>query len=471
MDFPIFHLDLFGNRMLIAVIAILHVIINHGLAVGLAPIITAFEWYGFKTKQEKFDKLAYKLMFVAFVVTTTVGALTGVGIWFSVSLVNPYSISSLIRVFFWAWFLEWGIFITEVCLILIYFLSWKNCKTEAQKKKHIMFGVALSVFSWITMALIVAILGFMMDPGNWMTERSLFRAIFNPIYLPQLGFRTCLAIFESSVILMFLSILFTKKDLILRKEVLRMLGLWMTFWAPLCLCFGYWYYSRIPVFMKENIPLALLATDFGTWQNQLLLIIQITVAAFLLIAQLLILIPEKIPASLAFIPMILIMWLTGHFERVREFIRKPYIIGQYMYANGMRVEDYDLLNKDGMLAHSAFVHPLSDEEKQGVNEALFSKIQDGKDVFLIACSRCHTIKGPSSVIKKIDKLMNNGSWDKEGVSNYIQTIHSIQQFMPPFPGNKYEAEAMTEYLLAIKNNNANITSAQNNGIKKRIFNK
>lgn len=34
MDFPIFHIDFIGNRMLIAVDAILHVIINHALAAG-----------------------------------------------------------------------------------------------------------------------------------------------------------------------------------------------------------------------------------------------------------------------------------------------------------------------------------------------------------------------------------------------------------------------------------------------------
>jgi hypothetical protein len=37
MDFPIFHLDFMGDRLLIAIIAVLHVLINHGLAVGFIP--------------------------------------------------------------------------------------------------------------------------------------------------------------------------------------------------------------------------------------------------------------------------------------------------------------------------------------------------------------------------------------------------------------------------------------------------
>ena len=41
MDFPIFHLDFLGNRMLIAMIAVLHVMINHSLAVGAMPLVAA----------------------------------------------------------------------------------------------------------------------------------------------------------------------------------------------------------------------------------------------------------------------------------------------------------------------------------------------------------------------------------------------------------------------------------------------
>ena len=53
MDFPVFHLDFLGNRMLIAVIAVLHVWINHALAVGAMPLVTALEWWGHRTGDER----------------------------------------------------------------------------------------------------------------------------------------------------------------------------------------------------------------------------------------------------------------------------------------------------------------------------------------------------------------------------------------------------------------------------------
>jgi hypothetical protein len=81
MDFPIFHLDFFGNRLLIAVIASLHVLINHALAVGAAPLVTFMEWYGWRRRDEDWDRLARRILFTCFVITTSAGALTGVGIW------------------------------------------------------------------------------------------------------------------------------------------------------------------------------------------------------------------------------------------------------------------------------------------------------------------------------------------------------------------------------------------------------
>ena len=51
-------------------------------------------------------------------------------------------------------------------------------------------GAVLALASWLTMAIIVAILGFQMDTGVWTVSPGFRTAILNPIYLPQLIFRT-----------------------------------------------------------------------------------------------------------------------------------------------------------------------------------------------------------------------------------------------------------------------------------------
>ncbi len=466
MDFPVFHIDFFGNRMLIAVIAILHVLINHGLAVGMAPLVATLELIGFKTKNQEYDRIAYKIMFFAFVITTTIGALTGVGIWFSVALVNPYSISSLIRVFFWAWFFEWTIFCTEVVLILYYFLTWKSSNVNAKsKKRHIVLGYGLAFFSWITMAVIVAILGFMMDPGTWVLKKSFFSAVFNDIYIPQLALRTPLAMVEAGCIAMALILLFAKKDVDAKRALLKLVGIWNLFWSPLLAAGGYFYYSRIPSTMKDNIPLSLLTGDFVSWHDKLIFVVIVSLFIAVLVSQLAILIPERLPFAIPLIPMFCILWLTGHFERVREFIRKPYVIGRYMYANGVRVADQDFLEHNGISNYMTYQQPLNEKEAFGLEKEMINRVTKGKNIFLFACSRCHTGKGINSVIVNFEKLLGKGgNWLVDDVANYVKNVHMIQSYMPPFPGNAQDALDLASYIVVLKKNNLGILGAQTEGV-------
>lgn len=474
MDFPVFHLDLVGNRWLVATIAILHVLVNHGLAVGMMPLVAAMEWYGHKKQDPRWDALAYRILFFCFLITTTVGALTGVGIWLSVSLVNPYSIASLIRVFFWAWFTEWLVFITEVCLILAYTLTWKKWSAGGARTKvrHIRLGFALALFSWVTMAIIVAILGFMMDPGNWLTDHAFWTGVLNPLYLPQLAFRTPLAAAMAGVVAMFLILFFTRKTDGFRHEALRAVGLWTLAFAPFVLVAGWWYYTSVPVVMLNNLGVSLATLQFSDWQDTFLKAAVVTVVTILIVVQFAIARPNLLPRIALVVPFAAILWMTGHFERVREFIRKPYVIGRYMYANGIRVSDYALLQRDGILAYAAYSNPLTEAETVGLPEGLSSeeraarldRIQKGKDVFMDACSRCHTGHGVNSITSHLQRMFGDQPWTPELTAGYIEGMHDAQPYMPPFPGNKDELQLLGAYLEHLQHNKAPVPGAQTAGI-------
>ena len=77
MELPVFHLDYLNNRTLIALIAVLHVVINHGMAVGGIPLVVWLEAHGARRGDAEWDALALRILTAFFVVTTTVGALTG----------------------------------------------------------------------------------------------------------------------------------------------------------------------------------------------------------------------------------------------------------------------------------------------------------------------------------------------------------------------------------------------------------
>lgn len=454
MDFPVFHLDFLGNRMLIAMIAVLHVAVNHAFAVGAMPLVTALEWWGHRRGDEQWDRLAYRILTVCFVVTTTVGALTGVGIWFSTSLVNPYAIGSLIRVFFWAWFVEWLVFVAEVVSIMIYYLSWKLL--AHRKPLHIGIGAALSALSWVTMAVITAILGFMMDPGSWTAKESFVSGVFNPIYLPQLAFRTPLAMVAAGLMALLLTFFFARSDSDLRQRAVRWLSLWSLAWLPFVAAGALWYWRAIPGWMADNLPVALGTQRFAAWYDQLLLVLAMMVVAVLIAALAGALLPRRVPRAALLLPFALTLVLLGSFERVREFIRKPYVIGEYMYANGLRVGDYPLFKEEGVLRHATYaaVREVSDS----------NSVAAGAEVFRIACSRCHTTSGINAVNDRLTDLYGGGTWDRDTIRYYLLAMHTARPFMPPFPGTEREAGALADYLLDQRRVRRPLLGAQDGGV-------
>lgn len=467
MDFPIFHLDLFGNRMLIAFIAVLHVIINHALAVGFLPVVTIVEYLGFRERRndlgraKEWDELARKMMFVAFVLTTSMGALTGVGIWFSASLVNPDAIGSLIRVFYGAWFTEWIVFVLEVVFVMLYFLWWKKSnRDDRSKKRHIMFGAFLSLFSWLTMGIIVAILGFMMDPGSWLSQRSFFSGVGNPLYIPQLYFRTPLAMMMGGAVGLFLILFFLKKkkESTIREKAISFISLWMLVWAPVLAIGSFLYRSAIPEAMLGNMPTAIGTMAFIKWYDSLMFIILAVVLVSVIVALWGFLKPKRLPRWALVIPILGLCIFLGSFERIREFIRKPFVIGEYMYANGLRVEDYDMYKKDGILKHATYV---STPEVTPEN-----RLEAGKNVFMISCSRCHTINGINSVVSKFRNMNKPGQpLDAGAMKQYIPKMHRVWYYMPPFPGNEAELDALAAYIIEMDKNPASPPGAQREGLK------
>jgi hypothetical protein len=454
MDFPIFHLDFVGNRLLIATIAVLHVFVNHALAVGAMPLIVAMEWWGVRRKDGDWDRLAYRVLLVCFVITTSVGALTGVGIWFSTSLVNPAAIGSLIRVFFWAWFAEWIVFVIEVVLIMVYFLTWK--RMAARKGAHVAVGLGLALFSWITMAVITAILGFMMDPGNWMTERSFLSGVFNPIYLPQLAFRTPLAMITAATFALFLIFFFTRGATELRRRAVRWVSLWTLAWTPLAALGGMWYWRVVPDWMLDNLPVAMTTQDLVAWHQSAAIALAAMVGVVLLCSLVGVARPAWLPRGALVVPFLVSLVVLGSFERVREFIRKPYVIGDYMYSNGLLADDYPLFAEEGILAHATYARVRTIDEG--------NRVEAGQEVFRLACTRCHTTSGVNGVVARLEAMYGRATWDRDAVKAYLSSMHNARPFMPPVPGTDAELGALTDYLLSLQDEPRSLVGAQTEGV-------
>jgi mono/diheme cytochrome c family protein len=163
------------------------------------------------------------------------------------------------------------------------------------------------------------------------------------------------------------------------------------------------------------------------------------------------------------VPALLSVLLLGTFERVREFVRKPYAIPGYLYSNGFRVEDYPLLQRDGILAHATYtvVRRITPD----------NELVAGREVFNLACTRCHTVDGVNGIRGILAQMYSSPDasgdvtpWERSLIASYIGAMHNARPFMPPFPGNEAEKQALAAWLASLQGRREVIEGAQATGV-------
>ena len=125
-----------------------------------------------------------------------------------------------------------------------------------------------------------------------------------------------------------------------------------------------------------------------------------------------------IPAIVAIAVLFIGIWST---ERIRELIRKPYIIPGYMYSNQIIGKDIPakgvsaetkIINEKGILKVSPFVP----EGLRDINET--NLLQTGKMIALRECLSCHVLneKGLRPMPQMVKKAWYKKRWKRQRVS-------------------------------------------------------
>ena len=177
MNYPLWSLPAKG--LLIAAVAIVHVFISH-FAVGGGLFLVLAER---KARRERDEALlgyvrAHGRFFI--LLTLVMGAITGVGVWFTIGLVHPDATASLINAFVWAWAIEWTFFVTEIAAAMVYYYGWDRLDART----HEAVGWIYFAAAWLSLAVINGILTFMLTPGSWLANRGFLAGLLNPAYLP-----------------------------------------------------------------------------------------------------------------------------------------------------------------------------------------------------------------------------------------------------------------------------------------------
>jgi len=371
------------------------------------------------------------------IIITSIGAITGVGIWFITSGLVPAAIGSMLRIFFWPWFLEWIVFALEVVVILIMYFTWDQWRKE-QKKYHIRLGFIYILLACMSAFIITGILGFMLTPDGWPGNRNFWSAFFNPTFWPQLAWRISIA-FSMGALFMIFYILFSED----RTHTFRRTAL--TYYTrilviplilmPFC---AWWWYTRIPQGFKAHAKPSMLLWAivketglFGIFNE----IFWISLTANIVIAGAFLIFAWRkwmLASRLIIVPAVLvILFFVAEFERVREFVRGPYLMPGYMYANTMLLTERKYFDQEGLLNHSFWFKDTAPEP---------SLEQKGAYLFAANCGTCHTIGGRNNIV---DRFQGRS---EPGIYVILGRTEQMVPWMPPFAGTDEERRITARFI-------------------------
>lgn len=440
MDYPVWDLAI-GGGVLMAVVAIAHVVVSH-FAIGGGLLIAVTETLAVRRGDFQLRELARRSSLVLILVATVFGAVSGVGIWVVAGLISPSAISALIRNYVWGWAIEWTFFVVELAAALLYFATWNRVK----KRTHLALIWIYFVAAYLSLVVINGIVTFMLTPGRWLETRAFWDGFFNPTYWPSLVLRTGICVLMATVFMVFAALRAPAPE---RPALMRYLGLWLLAGVGISF-FGYlWWEGALPgtvaylfAGLEPGLPALAATRSFLLWALAATLVLGLVfLVAFPRASRLLPAVALLVTAVAFF----------GGYERLREGSRKPFLIHDYMFSNGLLVADVPRLNEEGVLARARWAS--FEATRSGVTPEA-----RGRAVYLAECASCHPLRGyqgmlarlpedPELVYPVLELLREQGESFAPGVP--VDKASLVYPYMPPFVGTYDELEDLWAYLVSL----------------------
>lgn len=422
IDYPVWDLGWFGGGFLIALIATIHVYVAH-FAVGGGLFLVLTEMKGYRDKSREILDYTRRHTRFFLLLTLVFGAMTGVAIWFTISVLAPAATSVLIHRFIYGWATEWVFFLGEIVTIIVYYHYFGKMRA----KDHLFVGWLYFAFGWLSLFVINGIISYMLTPGQWLETHNFWDGFFNPSFWPSLFFRSFIA-FMLAGLFGFITCL-RIEDAGVRQRMIRYCAYWLLIPFALALIFAFWYLSSLPEAQKEMI---LMTSPEIMPMIQLFLIVSgiIFVAGVLMALKSSLNIQKGIAAFLL-IPGFLYM---GSFEWIREAGRRPYLIYDYIYSNGIYKKDMDAIREKGILQSARWV------ENRSITEG--NRLAAGEEIFRLLCISCHSVGGPMN-----DILPITDHYSVFAMEAALDGMGNVHTYMPPFPGTVEERNALAVYIV------------------------
>jgi len=440
-QYPFINVPYLTGGIVIALIALFHVVLAH-YSVGVGFLLYGFEKADPKGNhrgiQRVLDLLSLSVVYVNFVL----GAISGVGIWFAISLFAPDATQHLIQKFVWLWATEWVFFAVEIIIGYIYYYN----RHRLDGPKRLMLARLYMIFTWGSLLVITGILSYMLTSksGNALVAWN------NSSAWPSVFLRTVSAMAIASLVTMVLINLKPLVKIDLNKsektDVFRVLYKYLK-WFFLMLPLGIWYRYSIPeqpaLYAEgSSVPISMFLG------YTLLFSVIVTMIAWIGYHY-----RRIIHLEGAIILLILGLTATFNAEFVREGIRKPYLIRPILYSTGMVVTDVQEWRKQIDLAGSVLLidrlYPGTDKEKKAgqwhlPDKSVYAKIDDakrGEYIFHAECMTCHALEGFNPLPVQVL------GWNNRDLGRaFLKNLHTAKPFMPPFFGTDKDIESFLSYV-------------------------
>ncbi|RLB77597.1 MAG: cytochrome C, partial [Deltaproteobacteria bacterium] len=424
MNYPIWDLTVYGGGFLIALVAVVHVLVSH-FAVGGGLFLVMLEKKAYKEDDAGLLDYVKKHSKFFLLVSMVFSGMTGVGIWWTIALLNPAATSSLIHTFVFGWAAEWVFFVGEIVALFIYYYTFGRM----DRKNHLIVGWIYFFCAWMSLFLINGIIGYMLTPGAWIETHNFWDGFFNPTFWPSLIFRTGLSLTLCGVF-GFVTAAFLK-DADLRQKIMRTCAAWVAIPFTLMVSGGWWYFIAIPepakTIMLEKSPEVADYIQLLTWVMPILFI-----ASMIMTIRL----PNSFQKVFCFVIVGISLVYFGAFEFIREGSRRPFIIYDHMYSNQIYVKDVPEVQKSGFLASAKWT-----KEKEVTDKNL---LEAGHDLFKFQCSPCHSVDGFLNDIKPPVAKYDNAF----GMDAKLDGLGKLNQYMPHFMGTREERWALANYIVS-----------------------
>lgn len=421
MNYPVWEISVFGGGFLIALIATIHVYVAH-FAVGGGLFLVVTEMKARRDGDSVMLEYVHTHTRFFLLLTMVFGALTGFGIWLTISILNPGATSIMIHTFVFGWATEWVFFLVEIVSLLIYYYTFDRLKASA----HVRIGWIYFVAAWLSLFMIDGIISFMLTPGSWLETGNFWDAFFNPSFLPSLLFRTAFALILAGVYGLITST--NLKDPAFRQKMVRYCVLWLVIPFILLIPTGFWYLQAIPEAAKEMITGGSphILSIFKSF-------LVITPIVFLLGLIMAFKMPKGLQRGFSFVILIVAFLCMGSFEMVRESGRRPYIIYGHMYSNSIPVSMVSEVKAQGVLKSAKWT------ENKVITEG--NRMQAGRELYNILCLSCHSIGGFRNDIKEKTQGMST-----EKLAKVLNEMGRSKAHMPAFPGTNLERQTLISYI-------------------------